>query len=137
MAAMLLAAILGIFGNGPLASAEARGPDGLSVRYERFSRVRRETRIVVSLPLSRRDAPTLRLPEAFLDAVELRGVSPPPREVRSVAGERLFAFGADVASTSTPLRVTFRLEFRSAGWLRGSVGFDEGAPVPFATLVHP
>lgn len=136
LGALVLAALLGVFGGGPLARGEVRGPDGLAVRFERFSRARCPETLMVSLPAAQGGAPSLRVSAKFLDRVRLLDVSPPPARVRWNGDERVFVFDAE-PGTAQPLRVAFRLEHTTAGRLRGWMAAGAGARVEFAKLVHP
>jgi hypothetical protein len=136
LAALLLAALLGVFGGGPLARAEARGADGLAVRYERFSRARCPETLTVLLPADAGGGRTLRISAALLDGVRLLDVSPPPARVRWNGEERVFVFDAEPGADG-PLRIAFRLEPTRAGRLVGWMAAGAGAPVEIGKLVHP
>jgi len=131
MAALVLAAALGLFGEGPLARAEATGSNGLVVRFSRFARARLPERLTVALPDA---ASSLRVSAGFLADAEVLDVSPRPRRVRYAAGEHVYEFDA---APGAPLEVTFRLQFPRAGRVSGWVAGGEGPRVGLRVFVHP
>ena len=129
-ALLVVAASLGLFGQGPLAPASAQGADGSTVRYERFARVRRPVQIETVRPASA--SPTrVRVAEPFLRAVELLALDPPPNRSSASGGERIYEFDASTTS------VILRFEYREAGRLSGSIAWGAANPVTFSTLVFP
>ena len=127
---LVLAATLGLFGDGPLARASASGADGTSVRYERFSRTRRPVDIEAVRPASA-DPARLRVDEEFLRAVELLALDPPPSRWRVAGEDRIYEFEG---ATST---VVLHVEYRRAGRVVGSIAWGAADPVAFSTLVFP
>jgi hypothetical protein len=131
MASLVLAASLGLFGEGPLARAEATGPDGVVVRFARFARARLPERLTVALPDG---ASSLRVSAGLLVDAEILDVTPPPRRVRYAAGEHVYEFDA---APGAPLEVTFRLQYPRAGRARGWVAGGEGPRLELQVFVHP
>lgn len=127
---LVVAAAFGLFGDGPLARASASGADGTSVRYERFSRTRRPVDIEAVRP-SHADPARLRVGEAFLRAVELVALDPPPSRSRVAGAERIYEFEGATSS------VILHIEYRRAGRVAGSIAWGAADPVTFSTLVFP
>jgi hypothetical protein len=127
---LVVAATLGLFGDGPLARASASVADGTSVRYERFARTRRPVDIEAVRP-ARADSARVRVSEEFLRAVDLLAVDPPPSRWRVAGGERIYEFEGATSS------VILRVEYRRAGRVAGSIAWGAAAPVTFSTLVFP
>ena len=91
MGVILLAALLGLFGDGPLSHASARSPDGrIRVAYERFLRNHAPGEFSVFVEPGAVDADgrvRVWLARDYLESVRLKEVVPAPEAV-AVAPER-------------------------------------------------
>jgi hypothetical protein len=82
------AAVLGVFGTGPLASATARAPGGaFSIDYDRFLRSTQSTDLQISAQSARRPA-TVAVAQSYLDTTGLTDVSPQP-DSETARGDRV------------------------------------------------
>lgn len=135
MAALLLAALAGLMGNGPLARAEAAS-SSLRLAYQRVERLGARTSIEWELmdSGSRRDL-ALWLNREYLEAFEITGIVPESSE--DVVDERgttfLFAGGPSAGRR----HITFYLEPRHTGRVAGRAAAGGAAPVAFDQLVLP
>ena len=140
--AMLLvsvAALLGLFGRGPLSTARL-GASGapLHSEYERFLRLKAPSRLVAYLGAAavRPDSTAeLWLDRRWLDDMQIKSITPEPRETRAVGDRVTYPFRVDPAATA--LRVTVELETRSLGVIRGRIGLPNGQPFSFSQFAYP
>lgn len=135
---ILLLALLGLFGTGPISSATAGNTeDGLTLDYERF--VRHDGRASLTMEVSPGQISDgqieLWLSSTYLDNVEVQQISPQPDEVR-VDGERqIYVFL--VENPSEPVTMDISLQPRAMGRLSGDVGIAGGVHVTFNQFSYP
>jgi len=138
MGGVVLAALTGVFGHGPVSWQQASDPAGLvRVEYERFERQLSEHTLKVDIAP---EAATggdvaLRLNGAFLDATEVKEILPRPREERSAGGDVEYVF--PVARPNQPATVRFVLKLKEAGTIRAEVGLAGREPARFTQFVYP
>lgn len=134
MAAVVLAALAGILGDGPLARARMHTADGIAeLRYSRFSRARAPDTLQVSFG---RDPGPLRLSLSrhyVTDAVKVEQITPPPASVQLSASEVTYEFH-NVGSYGA---ITVDIEPRHAGRIHAELRVRDGAPLAFTQLVYP
>ena len=132
--AVLAAAALGIFGDGPLARTEAATPDRrVVVDYARFARASAPTLLKTTVrPRAPGDPVRIGLDRAYAESVHVEQVHPEP--VRMTAHGDWYEYVFDVAEPTT---IVFRTTPDSAGRLQGRVRVGDGAPVEFTQLVYP
>jgi hypothetical protein len=127
----LVAAVVGVFGTGPLASATAEGPGGrFSVDYDRFVRTTQST----ALRISSRGAPgpaTVAIAQSFLEATSLSDVSPQPDSETARGGRVVLSYQG-----SLPDQVELQLAPEDIGVHRATVWVG-GAPVRFRQVTWP
>ena len=134
---LLLAALVGLFGSGPLSNAVARSQNGaVEVRYERFTRAQAGT----TLRLTLRSAAVvdgvvqISVNNAFADKVKIEEVLPDPTRV-AVSQEKYVFDVASIQPDGT-LEVVVRYQPESLGTL--SIVLGVGAEqVRFWQLVYP
>lgn len=131
MTLVLVAALGGVFGDGPLAAARVGGD--FSVRYERFARRGAPTTLEFALPPagSRLDV------AGAASRVEVRRVTPAPvKESRSSDGERWSLwFEPAIDGSSTVVRI--ETIPRRAGRGHSTVTLDSSATIDFRQFVWP
>jgi hypothetical protein len=137
MGLVVLAALLGLLGSGPLSHATAVGT-GVALDYDRFTRFQTDQTLTVHVapPATGREV-RLWLDREFLDAVRLDAVLPPALRVEAAPDRAIFVFA--VAEPARPLRVTLRLQPERIGPLRGRAGLEgpAAATVRFRQFVLP
>ena len=136
MALLVLAGLLGVFGDGPLGQARTGGA-GASVEYDRLQRAAAPTeyRFAVDPALATDGHLRLRLDEALLEEAELISIVPEPASVATGPGYVEFAFA--VHAPGTPARITFRFKPTTFGRVRGEVALPGTAPVVLDQFVFP
>jgi hypothetical protein len=138
MVTIILAALLGVFGTGPLSSAMAGSePAGLAVNYERFVRHQGEMELTIEIaPGQAEDGQVeLWIDNAYLDEMVIENVQPEPEEVRSSGDRRIFVFVVDSADTA--LQVTVDSTPKAMGRLESTMGVNSGSGITFTQISLP
>jgi hypothetical protein len=97
LSAFVLAALLGVFGNGALSGGHARGPGALAVTYERLTRAHRTSRIAIEMPAAA-GAVELVVNREYFDAVRIERLDPEPSAIDIGRGEVVFHFPPPTSS---------------------------------------
>jgi hypothetical protein len=138
MALLIAAALLGLFGTGPLSRTTAGDEAGpLWLEYERFARVLAPAVLTVHVgPAAARDR-TLRLwvDRRYLESVELQQVTPQPHS--TAAGLERLIYDFRLAEGERAAAITFNMRPSRFGSLPGRVGLIGGPAVRFQQFVYP
>ena len=140
MGLVVLAAVVGLLGSGPLSRARAELPGRMTVEYQRFARFETTASLTIRLQAEATagDAVHVSLNHAFLTSAKIEDIQPPPTRVEARAERYVYVF--DVAEPRVPMLVTFTFQPRRVGASPGMVGL-ESAPGPrhvsFRQLVYP
>ena len=129
VAIVMMAALLGLFGGGPISRASAQG-DGVDISYERFARLQQATRVHISLGPEARSQ--LALSRRYLDAVHVEQITPEPREIAAAGGWLVYHF-----TGAGPISITFTVTPEHSGGLSGAVQITGGRAVVFEQFVYP
>lgn len=136
---LLAAALVGLFGNGPLSTATARSADGgIEVTYDRLARHGSPTQLKVDVrqPLAGDGPVVVWLARDFLDGIEIEAIIPEPNRVVDSDARTGYEFEVeDVGGDG--LNVTFFVRYDQIFIRHGEVGVGSGQPVPFDMLVYP
>jgi hypothetical protein len=138
MGVLVLSALTGVFGYGALSWQQASDPAGLvGIEYERFQRQGSEftLRVDVAPEATTGDAIPLRVSGSFLDAVEVKGIVPEPRESRSLGPDVEYVF--PVAAPGQPATIRFALKLREVGSHTAEIGLTGREPARFTQFVYP
>lgn len=138
MALVLLAALAGLLGPGPLSRSVANAADGaLRVEYNRFERLQSPSELRIRLPAdaARTGTVRLRLNREFVGNVEIRDVLPEPES--SSADADGFVYELDTGGSGGPVTVAVRYEYRTFGSTPVRVAIDAGPAVSFDQWVYP
>lgn len=142
MAAVITLAVVGIFGDGPLADASAtvRG-DGqeTTVRYDRFTRRTATESLVIEVSAaSAGDSVTLSLDREFVSAIDIERLTPEPESAMLDAGGGL-TLSWNVPDWSRPVRIGLTYVPQRWGTLRARLRVDAGTEqhVSFRQYVFP
>jgi hypothetical protein len=136
MAALTAAALLGLFGAGPLSWARvSSGP--LRLEYPRFVRVNAPAVLDIELPGTERedDRAVLWLDRAWLDRVRVETVSPQPMGETMRPDRIVYVF--PTWASRERLRVTVRFQPEKVGVIRARAGEAGENAVRFWQLVYP
>lgn len=134
---LLLAAVVGLFGSGPLSTATARTGTRLMVEYARFERYKSPTQLQVRVGPGAAQQGKVRiwLDRRYLEENQLQQVVPQPSSVEIGSDRLTYAF--EVSQPDEPISVTFFIEPQHIGPNEGRVGLDDGQPVSFSQLIYP
>jgi hypothetical protein len=129
---VVLAGVLGIFGRGLLSGASVTDGD-LHVRYERFERLQRPTKIQFQIGANAEETTRVFIDRAYLDAVRIESITPQPEKVVANPGGSIY----DFAAAGAPMVVTIYLEMEQFGVVKGQIGRAGGSTLSFKQLVYP
>ena len=99
LSALVLAALLGVFGNGVLSRGRAQGSGVLAVNYERLTRAHRTNRLEVQVPVDT-GAVELALNRNYFDAMRIERLDPAPSAIDIGPDEVVFRFPALIPSAT-------------------------------------
>lgn len=137
LAVILVVALLGGLGDGPLSDATRATGDGvLQVQYQRIERHRSPASVVVRVRTAAGDD-TVRLwmDASFAHAQQFNTIHPEPESV-ATGGDRL-VYEFAVAPGDTDVTVSFESQCEAIGPLRGEVGLVDGPSLSFRQFVMP
>jgi hypothetical protein len=135
MAVLLLAALAGLLGTGPLSKAVAGDrASSLWVEYHRFERYQSPTKITIHV---RSDNPHIRLwiNDGFVRMVDLTHIDPEPDHVE--AGSTRYTFPMTLTDTDKDIVVTVYFKTNEFGRMNTEIGLEEGPSLSFSQLVYP
>jgi hypothetical protein len=138
MALLVLAALLGLLGRGPMSRQTAASPDGaVTVEYERFLNHRAATTVTVRVSGEVTVGGTFRLAinQDYLRGVQIDQITPTPDHTEAGEDRHLFVFRA--ADPGRPTAVVFHLEPEGPASLHGAVSVPGGPPAAFDQVVYP
>lgn len=137
VALILVAGMLGVFGEGPLSDASARAGDALEVRYGRIERHRSPSTmsVWVSTDLAQSGKVEVWLDREFADRLRIESVTPEPESVETSATRVTYMFEVDDHQSRAV--ISFGTDQQGMGLQRGAVGVGEGPSVSFRQLVLP
>jgi hypothetical protein len=127
-----------LFGDGPLgrASAGGRGPDQISVEYDRFLRHHASAQLRIQLPATKSNADLeLTLPREYFEAMKVQASAPMPLSVSLTSERVLYRFRR--APSAEPTTLTLFLEPGHVGRLSAELRAEPGGTVRFWQLVYP
>jgi hypothetical protein len=138
MALLVLAALIGVFGQGPLSRAVAHDPTALfRVEFERFARYQTTfpLRVHFTHEAARNGALSMWISREYLNHVRIKTIMPEPTTTRlsSDGLTYLFAFHEPGPDGEVFLYV----EAQDVGLLSGRIGLTADHSIPFKQLVYP
>ena len=137
MALFVLAALLGIFANGPVSRAMVRDPAaGVTVEYDRFLRLGSPTTLRVRFePGAVRDGQVaLRLATLYTEAIGLEWIRPRPE--RSVAGPDGLVLLFSAAEEGRGA-IELSINPREPGFAHGEIALLDRGTLRFRQFVYP
>jgi hypothetical protein len=135
----VLAALLGLFGDGPLSAAVASSNDGqLRVDYQRFCRRHAQQTLDITLPTQAGAGYVeLSINSDYLRRVQVTEILPHPvQSIQHQTGQMRFA----TDGSGQPMTVRFHLEPQQAGVQQAHLTIgtgNQGREVHFQQLVYP
>ncbi|HWP42190.1 MAG TPA: hypothetical protein VNO14_03065 [Blastocatellia bacterium] len=138
MALILLAALAGLLGPGPLSKVRVDHPgSALSAVYNRFERHQSPTKLRLEfLPQASPGGKALiRINRTFIEAIEISHIDPEPASVEAHSGDFVYAF--NVSEPQQKMAVTFHYEADKYGRLPIRVALDRGPQIEFSQFIYP
>ena len=135
LVAMVLLALAGLFGNGPLSDAEVVSQDGrVRVEYQRLSRSGTTDSLFITVQGASGQPVEVQLEGSLLRDASIETLQPEPQRSMSHGQAMLFQLGTRQDGMST-LYLTLRSEH--VGTLEGSVRVGPHSAVRFSTFLYP
>ena len=132
LAAIAIAALLGLFGGGVLSKRVATGP-GMSIAYERFERYSRVASFVIRFTDGQRTERRLHLNNAFQHGFEIASIQPAPTRSETSADGLVLTF----AGASTPGQVVIWANPHVYGGVELSARADDNPPLNLRIFIYP
>ena len=136
MLVVIIAALLGLFGQGPLSSASAES-GALRVRYNRFERLLAPTQLTVRLNQDNAQNGEIRLhiDQALIQAYTVENLFPEPDRVEASPNQYIYVF--KTAQGGQPPDIVFNLQPSRMGPVSGQVGLENGPAVRLSQFIYP
>lgn len=138
LALLLLAGLLGVFGNGPLSDTTAGDADGpLRAEYPRFARFQAPLTVRFHIgPEAIQDGEArIGLSRSYVDSVRIERIDPEPDRVE--AGEGVYVYVFTVADPEQAATVSFHLQPEAIGSIQGRAEPAGGPALDFGHFVYP
>jgi hypothetical protein len=137
MAVIILLALIGLFGGGPVSTTEQGSSGGLRITYERFERQMRPSRLTLNLPPPAEGAGQVKfwIDRAYLEKVRIENISPEPASVE-VGPDRML-YTIQVGDPGRRVDVVLVAQFEDSGLIRGQIGQDGSQPLSFSQFIFP
>jgi hypothetical protein len=134
-ALILLSALAGVFGDGPVARAKARNA-AIGVEYDRLVRYQAPSTLKVRLARSGNSSmPALSVSQSFIERVEVQHITPEPERVKGAHNSLIYIF--DVAQTNEEITVTIGYKPRAYGKTAVRLGRLDGPQLQFTQFFYP
>jgi len=134
---LILFALLGLFGGGPISTVTQSGVRGFSLTYERFDRQMNPSKLILEIPGEGVNQGEVKfwVDREYLKKVQVEVISPNPDGVE-LAPQRII-YTVTVAESDQPVVVVFEIQVEESGLRRGEVGLDGGESIKFTQFVFP
>ncbi|MCC6421786.1 MAG: hypothetical protein IT429_26510 [Gemmataceae bacterium] len=131
---VLIAGLLGLLGNGPLAGATARSGE-FEARYDRFLRLEAPSTLQFDMPAPEGEGEVrLRLSGGWVEKSQVTGVTPEPASAAGGEQSLVYTFTAEEGQQSVAIQIHF--EPSRFGRVKG-VAETGGERVTFTQWVYP
>ena len=131
--AVLLAAVLGVFGSGPLSDAEIIDAHA-AIRYERFLRRDAPTTITIQLSRTAKPETSVRVDREYLAGLQIERIIPQPQDEQAEGESVVFRFATHGTGSAV---ITFHVRPMKPGELSGTFAIVGGQPVELSHFVYP
>jgi hypothetical protein len=138
MVAVLVLALAGLLGSGPLSRQEVSLPGLLRVEYQRFARYEAPQTLTVRLEPAATRTGEVRLwvDRRYLDESKVETIMPPPSRVEAATDRLVYVFR--MSRPGEPATIVLELQSRQIGPISGRIGLEGAEAVaPFRQLVYP
>ena len=138
MALIVLAALAGVFGSGPLARTEITDhPQTFRLSYDRFGRYEGELvlQLVLSPETTTSNRVTVEIDRTYWTGHAVEHITPEP--LISSIGIDGFLYTFETNAPSTPSVIVFRLRPKSIGAMDGLIRVNNAGPLRFHQFMFP
>lgn len=135
-AAVLVAALLGLFGDGVLSGRTAE-EDGLEVRFERVERHRAPSTVTIEVETRHGDGDVVELfvDRSWIEGVLVEGSTPEPEGVNGAEDRVVFSFAVEPGQEK--VAVSLDVAHQGLGEQAGRIGVPGGPQVEIRQFVLP
>lgn len=135
-AILLIAGVLGLFGQGPLTWSEAANRDAsLVVRYYSVDRYSSDTELRLVVDHSDQQTVRVRIDRSFLNVTTPQGIWPPPIATETSGDSLVFTF--QLGKTIPEREIVYHYKHETYGKVRFNVSVEGGEPVTVSQFVFP
>jgi hypothetical protein len=138
MGLIVLGALAGLFGSGPLSQGKVSSPnDSLQLEYDRFGRFQAPAKLKIILGAGTEQDGQVKvwLSRSYLETAEVQQVTPQPESVEASPDRLTYVFRT--TALDRPTAVTFHLEPEQIGFQTGQIGVFSGQTLKFNQLIYP
>jgi hypothetical protein len=134
----LIAAMLGLFGYGPMSRTTVGSTDALQIEYDRFQRssAPNDFALTVNTALARNGELRVRFDQSLVDHVEFDDIVPEPEKVFAGTGYTEFVFNI-APGERAPAHIAFRFRPTTFGHRTGQVTASGAPPLTLDQYVYP
>lgn len=136
MAVLLIGALLGLFGNGPVSWTTESGESFL-VEYQRFGRYQAplQLRFRLQAGLVKDDRLAFEIDDTFLANVQITGMTPKPVAEQPIADGIRFIFSSNAEDGAVPVTVSYQPEH--IGLLEPTVRLGHADSLTIRQFIYP
>jgi len=131
---VLLASVAGLFGSGPVSTAEAAGGSGLRVSYDRFLRDGSTNRLTILTETGASEVLEVLVSRAYLSGMRVDRVFPEPRRIEAAGDWVRCHFDVE---PHTRAEIVIDLEPTRPGRTGASLRIEGGGSLSFWQFVYP
>lgn len=138
MALIVLAALAGVFGSGPLARTEVTdNPQTFRLSYDRFGRYEGELvlQVVLTPETTKTNRVTVEIDRTYWISHAVEHITPEP--LISSIGIDGFLYTFETNTPSTPAVIVFRLRPKYIGAMEGRIRVNDSGPLRFHQFMFP
>ena len=133
MALLLLAALAGAFGGGPLSKAAIESA-GLRLEYQRVARFNSPEKFKIQIP-ARANEIRLHIGSGLLENIDIERIDPEPIEMALAADGQIWNF--PVKDTNAPVSINIHYRPDTFGRASGKIAVEGGASLSFQQFYFP
>ena len=138
IALVLLATLLGVFGDGPVSHARSGSADTVELEYDRLLRAAAPTeyRLSVQPSLATDGRFSVRIDQSLVDMMQLDSIVPEPEAVTAGAGYTEFSFRV-APGPDAPAHVVLQFQPATFGRFVGELSVEGAPPLRVTHFVYP
>lgn len=137
MAIILICAVMGLFGNGPLSRTTTQTGELFAVEYQRFGRYQApmEMRLHLLAGFTKDDSLFFQLDRTFLSHVQIARITPQPALEQPTSDGIRFIYPVRVQDGSILVTISYQPE--QIGMLKATLRADDTSPLSIRQFIYP